>query len=224
MEQAALGRIEMQYPAALLKVWRFADMESSRYALGFVRLDFAASHVEVTNGRILVRNRVEFDETFKSLAPVLLWSGSLQRVASVLLDKHKRNPGLKLVFENECWYAEDAENRIKLLTDNGIWPDTQAILDRAQSKHFAKLYLSLHQLRKVFAAYGAIGINGEEPALELSVPLDGSAIVRIGAGQGEMHGALMCMAFDKETAVEIVTVESSPKTEAAPQQVDVIYC
>lgn len=167
-------RIEMDYPDAMLRLWRFADEDSVRFALGFVKLDFANGRVEATNGRIACRHAVAFDDSFVRLSPVLLYRNDLRRVAKFFSTSRYR--GLRLVNEGESWYAENSESRLVLQTDDGRFPDTDPIF-AIKPERAVKFALSAKQLRRLCHAYDSP--YGEEIPLEFSVPLDGKSVVSI---------------------------------------------
>jgi len=201
-------RIEMDYPDAMLRLWRFADEDSSRFALGFVKLDFPSGMIEATNGRIAVRNAVAFGESFVGLSPVLLYRSDLRRVAKFFAPSRYR--GLKLVNEGENWYAENAESRLVLQTDDGRWPDTNVIFSR-KPKRVARFTISAERLRSLCAAYGSM-TPGEDTPLEFRVPLDGSNVIAIKSGNA-IEARLMAMGEDAEEKLIVVEPAFEPEAE-----------
>lgn len=199
-------RIEMDYPDALLRMWRFSDEDSMRFALGFVMLDFPNGRVEATNGRIAVRHNVEFSESFSRLSPVLLYRNDLRQVAKFF--SASRYLGLKLVNDGTKWYAENAGYRFVLQTDDGRWPDTNAIF-AGKPDRVAKFTISAQLLRRLCAAYGSMA-PGEETPLEFSVPLDGTNLIAIKSGNAVQTRLMAMGGSDAENSVVVEPEIESP--------------
>lgn len=196
-------RIEMDYPDALLRVWRFADEESSRFALGFVKLDFPNGRIEATDGRIAVRNAVSFGDSFVALSPVMLYRNDLRQAAKFFAPSKYR--GLKLVNDGEKWYAENQEARFVLQTDDGRWPDTNGIFAR-KPQRVARFTISAEKLRRLCAAYGSM-TPGEDTPLEFRIPLDGTNnVIAIKTGNA-VETRLMTMGEDAEEKLIVIEPE-----------------
>ncbi len=123
-------RYSMNYPEALLRIWKLCDKESVRYALGFVRVDFANQDAEATNGRIVARENIEceFDDEFATHSPVLFYRDDLKRIA-LIFDKEYKRHDLKLVNEGSNWYAESDLIRLRIQTEDSRFPDTSSVFD-----------------------------------------------------------------------------------------------
>ena len=199
-------RIEMDYPDALLRVWLFADEDSSRFALGFVKLDFPNGRIEATDGRIAVRNAVAFGDSFVRLSPVLLYRNDLRQVAKFFAPSKYR--GLKLVNDGEKWYAENSEARFVLQTDDGRWPDTNGIFAH-KPERVARFTISAEKLRWLCAAYVSM-IPGEDTPLTFRVPLDGTNVIAIKTGNS-VETRLMTMGEDAEE--KLIVVEPAFESE-----------
>ncbi len=145
---------------------------------------------------------------FVGLSPVLLYRSDLRRVAKFFAPSRYR--GLKLVNEGENWYAENAESRLVLQTDDGRWPDTNVIFSR-KPKRVARFTISAEQLRSLCAAYGSM-TPGEDTPLEFRVPLDGSNVIAIKSGNA-IEARLMAMGEDAEEKLIVVEPAFEPEAE-----------
>jgi hypothetical protein len=183
--------IEMKYPSELWEIWRIADRNAIRYALGNVCLDFKNSRVEATNGRILVRHTVEWCEELAIKEPVLLWSGDLKKV-SKLFRGYERS-SVKLGFDGANWYAGTSELRHTLQIGEGKWPNTESIFANPPEQ-YAKIFVNAGMLKRLCAVCGAF-----DEAIELHIPLDGTTqTASVGGCGGRLNGRLSLMADDKE--------------------------
>jgi len=202
-------RIEMDYPDALLRVWRFADEDSSRFALGFVKLDFPNGRIEATDGRIAVRNAVAFGDSFVALSPVMLYRNDLRQAAKFFATSKYR--GLKLVNDGDRWYAENAEARFVLQTDDGRWPDMDAIFTR-KPERVVRFTISAQKLRLLCAVYES-KIPGEDTPLTFRVPLDGTNVIAIKTGNS-VETRLMTMGKDTEEKLIVVEPTFEPEIQS----------
>lgn len=186
-------RKDIDYPEALLRVWRLVDNESSRYALAFVRVDFPNRFVEATNGRILVREtfEIEVDEDFCWYEETVLFLGEdLKRIA-LLFDKPGKRLGLKLVKIGKEWFAENAEMRLRINTNDSRFPDTDSIL-RIKPLRSAKFTVDMKELRKFLNAFGSVD-SGGHTGVEISVPLDNNSLLSLSCGCGSVKARLSLM-------------------------------
>lgn len=197
-------RKEINYLEALLRVWRLVDNESSRYTLAFVRVDFPNRFVEATNGRILVREtfEIETDEDFCWYEDtVLFWGEDLKRIA-LLFDKPGKRLGLKLVKIGKDWFAENAEMRLRIQTDDSRFPDTDHIL-RIKPSRSAKFTVDMKELRKFLNAFDSVD-SGGHTGVEISVPLDNEGVLSLSCGCGSVQARLSLMTRPENTRGTVV--------------------
>lgn len=185
MESVVETRLEMDYPQALLRIWRMTDSNSIRYSLGFVKLDFQRFFVEATTGRILVREQIELHESFWNLEPVLLHGATLKRIARMFA--LGKLPGLKLVNIGQDWFAENADIRLRIPTDDGRFPDTNPIY-AIKPERVAKFNVDMKELRRFLAAFESL-----DQGVEVSIPLDGTGPAILSCGCGSVDARLSLM-------------------------------
>lgn len=197
-------RIDMDYPEALLKMWRFVDNDSPRFSIEFVKLDFKNSRLEATNGRIAVRHAVVFPEAFAALEPVLLYGKDVEAAAEFFAPKGKCR-GLKLVNIGNKWFAESEAARLRLQTDDGRWPKTDDIFN-IPSKRTARFSVDPKLLRSFCHAFVDVENAGGDPSIEFVIPLDGSSLITLKCGRGAIDARLSSMS-DHATGKAIVVDE-----------------
>lgn len=202
-ENANPAKFEMDYPEALLRVWRLVDPESTRYVLSCVRVDFGRGHVEATNGRILARESFEIDAAFCYGETQLFWGEDLKRIA-LLFDKPGKRLGLRLVRIGNEWFAENAEMRLRIQTDDGRFPDTDSIFN-TKSTRIAKFTVDMKELRRFVNAFGSID-SGGHTGVEISVPLDKEGLLSLSCGCGSVKSRLSLMTSG-ESRSSTVTIE-----------------
>jgi len=200
-------KLQMNYPDALLRLWRFADTEAVRYALGFVRVNFKENFIEVTDGRILVRHKADFPDRFRAMDSVLMWGPDLRRICRYCAAS-KVYPCIKLLKDGDDWFAQNDEVRFKIQTDDGRYPNTNVIFDSTPAKT-AKFSLNMRLLKKMCLAFGD---SEYEQELQFTVPLDGSPLIQLQCKKGAVVARLAAMAESME-AVSVTVSEETTKEE-----------
>jgi hypothetical protein len=200
-------QLKMTMPDALLSLWRFTDSSAVRFALGFVRVNFKENYAEATDGRILVRHRIDFNEAFSLLDPVLFWGSDLRRISRYSA-KLERFFDLKLWKTGDNWFAGNPEVEFKIQTDDGRFPDTDVVFNSTPVKT-ANFSLNMQLLRRMCLAFG----NSEyEQELQFTVPLDGSPLIELKCKKGVVFSRLAAMAESRD-AIAVSIVEDAIKDD-----------
>jgi len=194
-------QLKMRMPDALLSLWRFTDSNAVRFALGFVRVNFKENYAEATDGRILVRHRIDFNEAFSSLDTVLFWGQDLRRISRYSA-KIERFFDLKLWKTGDNWFAGNTEVQFRIETDAGRFPDTDVVFNSTPVKT-ARFSLNMQLLRRMCLAFGN---SADEQELQFTVPLDGSSLLQLECKKGAVFSRLAAMAESKD-AVSITITE-----------------
>lgn len=207
------GRIEMDYPEWLFRLWRITDNESIRYALAFLRIDFRNGFAEVTNGRILARESFSFPEEFSSLDPVLFWGQDLRKIAKYFRRRRDRL-GLKLVKCGGGWCADNGEVRFRIQTDGGRFPDTES-LSAYKPKRSARFKVDMAEWKRFILAMSGMEGDFNQDIIEINVPLSGEGMLMINCG-GEKAKVVMTM-MAKSYDADPVSIDPEVSEEASAE-------
>lgn len=199
-DQAIQTVFEIDYPEALLRLWRFADHESLRFSINFVRVDFQNQFVEATNGSIIVRETLTIPDEWHGFKSVLFYGEDLERIFEMFKKRNSRH-GLKLVKDGDNWYAQNDLVRMTIQTDGSSYPNTSEVFNPKPDR-VVKFILSIDLLRKFLKAFDSDDIESCN-SVAFSVPLSGGFAIDLSCSGGKAKARFATMASSSDDGQSI---------------------
>ncbi len=213
-DQTSQTIFEINYPEPLLRLWRFADHQSIRFAIDFVRVDFKNAFVEATQGSIIVREVLEIPDEWRSFDSALFYGEDLERIFNFYKKRNSRH-GLKLVKDGDNWYAQNDLVRMAIQTNGSTFPNTSEVFN-PQPDRVVKFLLSVDILRMFLKAVDSDDIESCN-SVEFSVPLSGGFAIDLSCRGGKVKARFATMTSG-ENAGNSIAIEPPFETTESTQE------